>query len=82
MVLGPGNPYNGMVIPGIQHFPSSAQGRVLADGNPICDGASCNSLFDPSLSKSYITPTNDFQPRLGLLISSIEDRVRAGAASS
>ncbi|MGC2658410.1 MAG: carboxypeptidase regulatory-like domain-containing protein [Bryobacteraceae bacterium] len=80
VVLGTGNPYNGMVIPGISSFPSSAQGRVLADGNPICDGASCNSLFDPSLSKSYIKPTNDFQPRLGIAYQFDQKTVlRAGA---
>jgi hypothetical protein len=66
VILGTGNPYNGMVIPGLSSFPSSAQGRVLADGNPICDSASCSSLFNPSLRQSYIKPTNDFQPRLGI----------------
>ena len=66
VLLGTGNPYNGMVIPGLSKFPSSAQGRVLAASSPICDGASCNSLFDPSLPQSYIHATNDFQPRLGI----------------
>ncbi len=61
VILGTGNPYNGVVIPGFSSFPSSAMGRVLADGNPICDGASCNSLFAPNLSKSYIN-TSDSDP--------------------
>jgi hypothetical protein len=66
VVLGTGNPYNGIVIPGYSSFPSSAQGRVLADGNPICDGASCNSLFNPGLKKSYINNSNNLQPRIGI----------------
>lgn len=66
VILGTGNPYNGVVIPGFSSFPSSAQGRVLAASSPICDGASCNPLFDPSLSKTYIQRQYAFQPRLGL----------------
>jgi hypothetical protein len=66
VILGTGNPYNGMVIPGISAFPSSAVGRVGAATQNLCDGASCSSLFDPSLSSSYIKPTNDFQPRFGI----------------
>ncbi len=66
VILGTGNPYNGMVIPGLSSFPSSAQGRVGAATQNICDGASCSGLFDPNLSQSYIKPTNDLQPRLGL----------------
>src|SRR5262249_38876372 len=66
VILGTGNPYNGVVIPGFSGFPNSAQGRVLAASSNICDGASCNGLFDPSLSKSYINTVNEFQPRLGV----------------
>jgi len=66
VVLGTGNPYNGVVIPGFSGFPSAAQGRVLAATSNICDGASCNTLFDPNLSKSYIHPTISVQPRLGI----------------
>ncbi|MBV8550958.1 MAG: carboxypeptidase regulatory-like domain-containing protein [Acidobacteriaceae bacterium] len=66
VILGTGNPYNGVVIPGFSQFPSSAQGRVLAASQPVCDGASCTSLFDPSISKSYVHVTNQFQPRLGI----------------
>jgi hypothetical protein len=80
VVLGTGNPYNGMVIPGLSSFPSSAQGRVLAASSNICDGASCSSLFAPSLSQSYIKPTNDLQPRLGIAYQFDEKTVfRAGA---
>ncbi len=80
VVLGTGNPYNGIVIPGYSNFPSSAQGRVLADGNPICDGASCNSLFAPNLKKTYINNSNNFQPRLGLAYQVTPKTViRAGA---
>jgi hypothetical protein len=69
VILGTGNPYNGVVIPGWSSFPGAAQGRVLADGNPICDGQSCNSLFNPSLGKSYINNQNVWQPRLGIAYS-------------
>lgn len=80
VILGTGNPYNGMVIPGFSSFPSSADGRVLAASSNICDGASCNSLFDPSLAKSYINPTNLLQPRLGIAYQINEKTViRSGA---
>jgi hypothetical protein len=80
VILGTGNPYNGMVIPGFSSFPSSANGRVLAASSPICDNASCSSLFDPSLSKSYINPTNDLQPRLGIAYQfDAKTVLRAGA---
>ncbi len=41
-------------------------GRVLAASNSICDGASCNSLFNSSLSQTYINTANPIQPRLGV----------------
>jgi hypothetical protein len=66
VILGTGNPYNGVVIPGYSQFPNAAQGRVLADGNNICDGQSCSSLFAPNLPKSYINTQNVWQPRLGV----------------
>ncbi len=80
VVLGTGNPYNGMVIPGLSSFPSAAVGRVLAASSNICDGASCNSLFDPSLSKSYIKNDNLLQPRVGIAYQ-VDDKtvIRAGA---
>jgi hypothetical protein len=80
VVLGTGNPYNGVVIPGFNGFPSSAVGRVLAASSPICDGASCNSLFDPKLSKSYITNSNPIQPRVGIAYQlNAKTVLRAGA---
>src|SRR5581483_11808834 len=80
VVLGTGNPYNGMVIPGFSGFPSSAQGRVLAATQPICDGASCNGLFNPSLRRTYIANSNNWQPRLGIAYQ-IDPKtvIRAGA---
>ena len=36
VILGTGNPYNGVVIPGFSGFPNSAQGRVLAASSNIC----------------------------------------------
>ena len=66
VILGTGNPYNGMVIPGFSKFPQAAVGRVLAASSNICDGASCNSLFAPNLSNNYIANQNVWQPRLGI----------------
>ena len=80
VVLGTGNPYNGMVIPGFSTFPPAALGRVLAAENNICDGASCQGLFDPNMSKSYIKTFNLLQPRLGIAYQLNEKTVlRAGA---
>jgi hypothetical protein len=79
VILGTGNPYNGVVIPGMSAFPSSAQGRVLADGNPICDGASCNSLFNANISRNYIDTVSPIQPRVGIAYQ-LNDKtvIRAG----
>ncbi len=66
VILGTGNPYNGVVIPGFSQFPSAAMGRVAAASAPLCDGQSCSPLFAPNLSKNYINATNSFQPRLGI----------------
>jgi hypothetical protein len=80
VVLGTGNPYNGMVIPGFSSFPSAANGRVLAATQPICDGASCNGLFNPSLPKTYINNSNNIQPRLGIAYQlDPKTVIRAGA---
>ncbi|MGA8593819.1 MAG: carboxypeptidase regulatory-like domain-containing protein [Bryobacteraceae bacterium] len=80
VVLGTGNAYNGVVIPGFSSFPSSAVGRVLAATEPICGGQSCNSLFDPSLGKSYAPNVTPVQPRLGIAYQLNEKTVvRAGA---
>jgi hypothetical protein len=68
VTLGTGNPYNGMVIPGISSFPSSANGRVPAanPANNECAGQPCTALFAPQLPKSYVATTTQFQPRLGI----------------
>jgi Carboxypeptidase regulatory-like domain/TonB-dependent Receptor Plug Domain len=70
VTLGTGNPYNGMVIPGISKFPSSAtQGNRVPAANPAnnaCAGQPCTGLFGPQFSKGYVTTTNQFQPRLGI----------------
>jgi hypothetical protein len=80
VILGTGNPYNGVVIPGFSQFPSSATGRVLAATSPVCDGASCNSLFAPNLSQSYVQNAWEFQPRLGIAYQiTPKTVVRAGA---
>jgi Carboxypeptidase regulatory-like domain/TonB-dependent Receptor Plug Domain len=65
--LGTGNPYNGVVVPGISKFPSSANGRVPAaiDSNNACAGQPCTGLFAPQFSKSYVQTTHQFQPRVG-----------------
>jgi hypothetical protein len=80
VILGSGNPYNGMVIPGLSSFPSSALGRVGAASQNICDGASCSTLFNPNIRQSYIKPTNLAQPRLGFAYQLNNNVVlRAGA---
>lgn len=66
VILGTGNPYNGVVIPGWSSFPSSAQGRVGAATQPLCDGASCSGLFAPNMSKNYYPNQNVWQPRVGV----------------
>ncbi|HUB82360.1 MAG TPA: carboxypeptidase regulatory-like domain-containing protein [Bryobacteraceae bacterium] len=82
VILGTGNPYNGVVIPGINAFPSAANGRVAAATSNQCDGASCGSLFDPSLPKGYIQTQNVFQPRVGIAYELNGSTViRAGAGS-
>jgi Carboxypeptidase regulatory-like domain/TonB-dependent Receptor Plug Domain len=70
VTLGTGNPYNGMVIPGINKFPSSAlQGNRVPAANPAnnaCAGQPCNGLFAPQFSKGYSDTKHQFQPRLGI----------------
>jgi len=82
VVLGTGNPYNGVIIPGISSFPQAAVGRVLAatpGENNVCDGGPCNGLFDPNIHPSYINTTNSWQPRVGLAYQFNEKTVaRAG----
>ena len=66
VILGTGNAYNGVVIPGLSGFPNSAQGRVLAASANICDGGPCAGLFAPNLPQSYINTYTPVQPRLGV----------------
>jgi hypothetical protein len=70
VVLGTGNPYNGLVIPGISKFPSSAleAGRVPAanPANNACAGQPCNGLFAPNLPKGFFPNTTTVLPRIGL----------------
>lgn len=69
VTLGTGNPYDGVVIPGISAFPSSAtvNNRVPAanPSNNACDDAPCTGLFAPNLPKQYVNTTTQVQPRLG-----------------
>ncbi len=75
VILGTGNPYNGVIIPGFSGFPSSAQGRVLAASSPICDGASCTSLFDPKVAKPNVS-CNDHQRFSRGWVSRIKSTIR------
>ncbi len=79
VILGTGNPYNGVVIPGLSGFPNSAQGRVLAASSNLCDNASCSGLFAPNLSKSYVNTYTPIQPRVGVAYQvNAKTVVRAG----
>ncbi len=82
VILGTGNPYEGMVIPGFSQFPSSAaaHGVIGAGSNSnACDGGSCNGLFAPSLNKGYVNVENTLQPRLGIAYQADDKTVfRAG----
>jgi hypothetical protein len=69
IILGTGNPYNGMVIPGYSKFPSSAAKHFVlgAEPNPTdCDGTSCAALFAPGLHKGYVNTSYNYQPRIGI----------------
>ncbi len=61
VVVGTGNQYNGVVIPGFSKFPNTAIGRV-----PAASNSAYNSLFAPNLSRGYSQTTNQFQPRVGI----------------
>ncbi len=75
VIVGTGNLYNGVVIPGLSKFPSSAVGRV-----PAASSTAYNGLFDPSISKWYSNVTNQFQPRLGIAYKTSQKTVvRVGA---
>jgi Carboxypeptidase regulatory-like domain/TonB-dependent Receptor Plug Domain len=70
ITLGTGNPYNGIVIPGLSKFPSSALagGRVPAanPANNACAGQPCNGLFAPNLPKGYVQTKTAVLPRIGI----------------
>ena len=68
VTLGTGNPYNGIVIPGVSGFPSTAARHGVGaaiNASTACAGSSCSSLFAPGLPKQYIAATTQFQPRVG-----------------
>jgi hypothetical protein len=75
VIVGSGNQYNGVVIPGLSSFPSSALGRV-----PAASSTAYNGLFAPNLPKGYVNTTNQFQPRLGIAYQ-VDDKtvLRVGA---
>jgi hypothetical protein len=73
--LGSGNQYNGMVIPGLSTFPSSAAKHVYQANSP----ETYASLFNPNLPRGLVNSQNGFQPRLGIAYQ-VTDKtvVRAG----
>lgn len=85
ITLGTGNAYNGIVIPGISAFPSSAVQHGVAAAtasNNACAGNPCTGLFAPNLPKQYIAASTQFQPRLGFAYQVFPTTVvRAGAGS-
>jgi len=70
VTLGTGNPYNGIVIPGLKQFPSSAlAGNRVPAANPAnnaCAGQPCTGLFAPNLPKGYVHTTTAVLPRIGI----------------
>jgi hypothetical protein len=83
VILGTGNAYEGVVIPGFSSFPSSATAHGVIGSEPnstACAGGPCNALFAPNLSKGYVSVTNTVQPRVGIAYQSDPKTVfRAGA---
>jgi hypothetical protein len=63
VIIGTGNPYDGMVIPG-NGWPSDACGH----GVTAACGTTYNSLFH-GYPDSYVNNTYEFQPRVGLAYS-------------
>jgi Carboxypeptidase regulatory-like domain/TonB-dependent Receptor Plug Domain len=86
VTLGTGDPYNGVVIPGLSSFPSSAlAGNRVPAANPAnnaCAGQPCTGLFAPNLPRRYVNNNTQVQPRLGFAYQ-IYPRtvVRAGVGS-
>jgi hypothetical protein len=85
VTLGTGNPYDGIVIPGISAFPNSAVQHGVAAAtasNNACAGQPCTGLFAPNLPKQYIASTTQPQPRVGIAYQVYPTLVvRAGAGS-
>ena len=85
VTLGSGNPYDGIVIPGLSAFPSSAVKHGVAAAtasNDACAGQPCTGLFAPNLPKQYIASSTQFQPRVGFAYQVYPTTVvRAGAGS-
>src|SRR5665213_449046 len=83
VVLGTGNPYNGMVIPGYSSFTASAVahgvvGATAASAGTACDGSPCTSLFAPSIKDGYVDTAQAWQPRLGIAYSITDKTVVRG----
>jgi hypothetical protein len=86
VILGTGNPYDGVVIPGLTSFPSSAtqDNRVPAanPANNACAGQPCTGLFAPNLPRRYVKNNTQAQPRLGVIYQLRPTTVvRAGVGS-
>lgn len=86
VTLGTGNPYDGVVIPGLSAFPSSASvnNRVPAanPNNNACAGSPCTGLFAPNLPRRYVQNSTQVQPRLGFAFQVHPTTVvRAGVGS-
>ncbi len=83
VILGTGNPYEGVVIPGVSSFPSSAAQHGVLGSEPnstACAGGPCTALFAPHLSNGYVNVTNTVQPRVGIAYQADPKTVfRAGA---
>ena len=84
VTVGSGNQYDGVVIPGFSSFPhdGTVNNRVPAaePGSTACNGASCASLFAPSLPRSFDQTRTILQPRVGLAYQALPKTViRAGA---
>jgi Carboxypeptidase regulatory-like domain/TonB-dependent Receptor Plug Domain len=83
VILGTGNPYEGVVIPGVSSFPSSAVKHGVLGSEPnstACAGGPCTALFAPQLSNGYVNTTYTVQPRLGIAYQADSKTVfRAGA---
>jgi hypothetical protein len=71
IILGTGNAYNGMVIPGRSSFPASAAAHGVIGATPstintACAGSPCSSLFAPRLKDGYTNTSVLLQPRFGV----------------